>query len=159
MPISSAWGDHGFSKEETVFSERRLLAGGMVSALVVVWLLIALGTPLGFSSLLIFLGPSLLLAGAVAWLFFTFAGDFFSWSRAFRSVMVGAAVLTPVFTYFFGDSPDQDLISKFLFMIAVGWAASLGGVLWSLAGATRDALKEWRGERRTTRLRKMYVPA
>lgn len=142
-----------------MFNERRLLAGGVVSAIAFAWVLIALGTPNGVSDLLIFLGPAVLLAVAVAWLFFSFAGDLFTWSRALRSVLVGAAVLTPVLTYFFSASNDQNLISKFLLMIAVGWAASLGGVLWSLTGATKDALSEWRGARQTNRLRKMYVPA
>ena len=142
-----------------MFTERRLLVGGMASAVAVAWLLIALGTPNGFSDLLIFLGPAVLLAVAVAWLFFTFAGDLFTWSRAFRSLTLGAAVLTPVLAYFFSRSEDQSLLSKFQFMIAVGWAASLGGVLWSLGGATKDALREWRGARRMSRIRKLYAPA
>jgi hypothetical protein len=142
-----------------VFSERRLLTGGMAAALTVAWIFVALGTPNGFPDLLKFLGPAALLAIAVAWLFFTFAGTLFTWSRAAKSVIVGIAVLTPVLTYFFSTSKDQNLMTKFLFMIAVGWAASLGGTLWSLAGATHDAFREWRDDRRVSRRRRQYVPA
>lgn len=142
-----------------MFNERRLLAGGLVSALAVVWIFVALGTPDGLADLVRFLGPAMLLAVAVAWLFFTFAGNLFTWSRAIRSVIVGAAVLTPVLAYFFSASKDQNLMTKFLFMVAVGWAASLGGTLWSLAGAASDAFREWRDDRRTNRRRRLYVPA
>jgi uncharacterized membrane protein len=148
-----------FSKEGTMFSERRLLTGGIVSALAVAWTFVALGTPDGFSDLIRFLGPAVLLALAVAWLFFTFAGDLFTRSRAVRSVVAGAAVMTPVLAYLFGTSNDPDLIATFLFMIAVGWAASLGGTLWSLGGAAADAFKEWRAGRRIKRPRRVYVPA
>lgn len=142
-----------------MFSERRLLAGGIASALAVAWIFVALGTPRGLPDLLTFLGPAGLLAIAVAWLFFTFAGNLFTWSRAVKSVIVGVAVLTPVLAYFFSASKDQNLMAKFLFMIAMGWAASLGGTLWSLAGAIRDAFREWQDDRLVSRRRRQYVPA
>jgi hypothetical protein len=142
-----------------LFSERRLLTGGLLAALALAWTFVALWTPNGFSDLLRFAGPAVLLALAAAWVFFTFAGNLFTWSRALRSVVGGAAVLTPVFAYFFATSNDPDLVAKFLFMIAVGWAASLGGTLWSLGGAASDAFKEWKADRRLNRIRRTYVPA
>lgn len=142
-----------------MFSERRLFTGGLLAALAVAWIFVALWTPNGFSDLLRFLGPAMLLGVAVAWLFFTFAGNLFTWPRAIRSVVAGAAFLTPVLAYFFGTSEDPDLVAKFLFMIAIGWAASLGGTLWSLGGAAADAYREWRATRRMRRPRKVYVPA
>lgn len=141
-----------------MFSERRLLTGGAISALAVAWTFVALWAPNGFSDLLRFLGPAMLLALAVAWLFFTFAGNLFTWSRAIRSVVAGGAVLTPVLAYLFGTSTDPDLVAKFLFMIALGWAASLGGTLWSLGGAALDAFKEWRIARHLNPSRRVYVP-
>jgi uncharacterized membrane protein len=141
-----------------MFSERRLLTGGAISALAVAWTFVALWVPNGFSDLLRFLGPAMLLALAVAWLFFTFAGNMFTWSRAIRSVVVGAVVLTPVLAYLFGTSNDPDLVAKFLFMIAIWWAASLGGTLWSLGGAALDAYREWRATRRMKRSRQVYAP-
>lgn len=142
-----------------MFSERRLLAGGIVSALAVAWIFVALGTPDGFPDLLKFIGPAALLAMAIAWVFFTFAGNLFTWLRAIKSVIVGVAVLTPVLAYFFSTAKDQNLMTKFLFMIAMGWAASLGGTLWSLAGAVTDAFREWKADRRLNRNRRVYVPA
>lgn len=142
-----------------MFNQRRLLTGGIVSALAAAWILIALGAPNGLPDLLTFVGPAALVAVAVAWLFFTFAGNLFSWQRAVKSVIVGVAVLTPVLAYFFSTSKDQNLMAKFLFMVAVGWAASLGGTLWGLAGAASDAFREWRVTRRMNGRRKVYVPA
>lgn len=142
-----------------MFSERRLLTGGLLAALAVAWTFVALWTPNGFSDLLRFAGPAVLLALATAWLFFTFAGDLFTWSRAIRSVVAGAAALTPALAYLFGRSNDPDLMAKFMFLIAVGWAASLGGTLWSLGGAAADAFKEWKTNRRLNQPRRVYVPA
>ncbi len=148
-----------------MFTDRRLLRGGMISALGVVWVLIALGMPNGFVSLLAFIVPAGLITLAATWLVFTFAGDLFSWSRAARSVIGGAHVLTPFLAYSVGVSRSQDLTTKFLFLVAVAWAASMGGTLWNLAGATHDAFEEWnqnrrarRANRRTNRLRRVYVP-
>jgi hypothetical protein len=141
-----------------MFSEKRLLRGGMLAALAAVWVLVALTTPNGFVDLVLYIGPAGVLAVAVGWLFFTFAGNLFTWPRAVVSVVLGAAVLSPVLAYFFSASKDQDLIAKFFFMIAVGWAASLGGILWSLGGAASDAVKEWRIDRKMRQPRKVFVP-
>lgn len=147
-----------------MFSDRRLLRGGIISGLGVGWVLIALGMPNGFINLLAFIAPAGLLAVASTWLFFTFAGDLFTWSRATRSVIAGVLVLTPLLSYFVGTSRSQGLTTKFLFLIAVGWAASMGGTLWNLAGATGDAFEEWqanrraRAARRTNRPRRVYLP-
>ena len=130
-----------------MFSDKRLLTGGIVSGLAVEWILISLVTRNGFGDLFFYLGPGALLALAVAWLVFTFAGRLFSWSRVAVSVIVGAAVVTPLLAYAFSTSKDPDLIAKFIFMVAVGWAASFGGTLWNVAGAARDALREWRFDR------------
>jgi hypothetical protein len=142
-----------------MFSDRRLLTGGLFSALAVAWILIALVTPNGFMDVLVFLVPAGLLAIAAAWLFFTFAGNLFTWSRAATSVIATAAVLAPLLAYFFGTSRSEDLTTKFLFIVAVAWAASLGGTLWNLAGAASDAFREWRAGRRMNRPRRIYVPA
>ena len=142
-----------------LFSERRLLTGGLLAALAVAWTFVALWTPNGFSDLLRIAGPAILLTVAAAWLFFTFAGNLFTWPRAIRAVVAGTAVLTPLLAYLFGRSNDPDLMAKFLFMIAVGWAASLGGTLWSLGGAAKDAFNEWKADRRLSRMRRVYVPA
>jgi hypothetical protein len=142
-----------------MFSEKRLITGGILAALAAVWVLVALTTQHGFTDLVLYVGPAGVLAVAVAWLFFTFAGELFTWPRAVVSVVLGAAVLSPVLAYFFSASKDQDLIAKFFFMIAVGWAASLGGILWNLGGAASDALKEWRIERKMRQPRKVFVPA
>ena len=142
-----------------LFSERRLFTGGLLAALAVAWTFVALWTPDGFPDLLRFAGPAVLLAIAAAWVFFTFAGNLFTWPRAIRSVVALTAVLTPVLAYFFGTSNDPDLVAKFLFMIAVAWAASLGGTLWSLGGRASDAFREWKDERRLNRIRRLYVPA
>ena len=53
----------------------------------------------------------------------------------------------------------RTVMAKFLFMIAVWWAASLGGTLWSLGGAAADAFKEWKTNRRLNQPRRVYVPA
>jgi hypothetical protein len=142
-----------------MFSDKRLLTGGIVSGLAVEWILIALVTRNGFGDLFFYLGPGALLALAVAWLFFTFAGRLFSWSRAAVSVILGAAVVTPLLAYAFSTSKDPDLMAKFIFLIAVGWAASFGGTLWNVTGAARDALREWRLDRQAQRARRIYVPA
>jgi hypothetical protein len=141
-----------------MLNEKRLLTGGMLAALAAVWALVALVTPHGFVDLVSYIGPAAVLAVAVAWLFFTFAGNLFTWPRAVVSVLLGAAVLSPVLAYFFSESKDQDLIEKFFFMVAVGWAASLGGILWNLGGAASDALKEWRTERKMRQPRRVFVP-
>jgi hypothetical protein len=142
-----------------MFSDRRLLTGAIISALAVTWIFVALAMPGGFTGALVFLGPAALLSIAAVWLFFTFAGNLFTWSRAAKTVIGGVAVLTPVLAYFFGTSKGQDLTTKFLFLVAVAWAASLGGTLWNLAGAASDAFREWLASRRMNRPRKVYVPA
>jgi hypothetical protein len=140
-------------------NEKRIFKGGLISALVVEWILIALVMPNGFVDLMWNIGPAALLAVAFVWVFFTFADSLFTWRRAAMSVLVGAAITTPLLAYYFTTSNDQNIVAKFFFMIAVGWAASFGGTLWNLVGAVDDALKEWRAERRVTRVRKLYVPA
>ena len=140
-------------------SAKRIFKGGVISALVVEWILIALVTPNGIIDLIWNIPPAALLAVAVVWVFFTFADPLFSWPRALTSVLVGTAITTPLVAYYFSTSKDQDIIAKFLFMIAVGWAASFGGTVWNLVGAANDAWKEWRAERRLPRARKFYVPA
>ena len=149
-----------------MLTDRRLLTGGIISALTVAWLFIALTMPNGFLNVLVFFAPAVLLAVAGAWLFFTFAGSLFTWSRAARSVVVVALVLTPVLAVFFGTSLSQDLTTKFLFIVALAWAASIGGTVWNLAGAAGDAFREWRAghdmrreARRMRRPRRVYVPA
>ncbi len=149
-----------------MFTDRRLLTGGVISALTVAWIFIALTMPNGFLNVLVFIVPAALLAIAGAWLFFTFAGSLFTWSRAARSVIIVALVLTPVLAFFFGTPLSQDLTTKFLFIVALAWAASMGGTLWNLAGAAGDAFREWRANRnvqretrRMGRPRRVYVPA
>lgn len=142
-----------------MFTDRRLLTGGVISALVVAWIFAVLRMPHGFTDVLVFLAPAALLALAAVWLFFTFAGNLFNWQRAAKSVFTGAILLAPVLAYFFGTSASQNLTTKFLFIVAVAWAASLGGTLWNLAGATSDAFREWRANRRMNRPRRVYVPA
>jgi hypothetical protein len=137
---------------------KRIIKGGLIGALVVEWILIALVTPRGFLDLLWNVGPAALLAIAFVWVFFTFADSLFTWRRAWMSVVIGAAFTTPLLAYYFTKSNDQNVIAKFFFMIAVGWAASLGGTIWNLVGAIEDALKEWRAERRLRAPRKVYVP-
>ena len=137
-----------------MLSHRRLLAAGAFALIALEWVVVAAGRANGFVDLLTFVGPAALLSVAVAWLFFTFAGRLFTWPRAFRSVLAGTAILTPVVAYYFAASRDQTLGTKFLVMIAVGWAASLGGTLWNLGSAAGDAFREWRlarqaGHRRT----------
>ncbi len=137
-----------------MLSHRRLLGAGAFAFVALGWVVVAMGTTNGFVDLLTFVAPAALLSIAVAWLFFTFAGRLFTWPRAFRSVLAGTAIVTPVLAYYFAASRDQTLSTKFLFMIAVGWAASLGGTLWNLGSAARDAFREWRlarhaGQRRT----------
>jgi hypothetical protein len=148
-----------FSKEEAMFSQRRLLAGAIVSALAVEWIFIALASPNGFLDLARFTGPAALVSVATVWVFFTFAGNLFTWTRAIKSVVICAALTTPILTYFLSASNDPNLVSKFIFMVTVAWAASLGGTLWSLAGSVHDAFKEWRIERRNNSRRRIYVPA
>ena len=149
-----------------MFTDRRLLTGGIISALTVAWIFIALTMPNGFLNVLVFFVPALLLALAGAWVVFTFAGSLFTWSRAARSVIIVALVLTPVLAFFFGTPLSQDLTTKFLFIVALAWGASIGGTLWNLAGAAGDAFKEWRASRnirretrRMSRPRRLYVPA
>ena len=149
-----------------MFTDRRLLTGGVISALTVGWIFIALTMPNGFLNVLVFIVPAALLAIAGAWLFFTFAGSLFTWSRAARSVVIVALVLTPLLAFFFGTPLSQDLTTKFLFIVALAWAASMGGTLWNLAGAAGDAFKEWqasrnsrRETRRMARPRRVYVPS
>lgn len=142
-----------------MLSVKRLFRGEILAAIGAIWVLVALTTPNGFVDLVLYIGPAALLAVATVWLFFTFAGSLFSWQRAVLSVLIATAVLSPVLAHFFSGSKDQNLIAKFFFMIAVGWAASLGGILWNLGGAASDALKEWRNERRARDARKLYVPA
>ena len=139
-------------------SDKRLLIGGMSVALAIVWTLAAVGSPNGFRDLLRFLGPAILVSIALVWVVFTFAGSVFTWSRALRGIVVGTAVMAPVLAWFFRASKDPNLTSKFLFIIALAWAASLGGTLWKLAGSAHDAFKEWRAVRRMNRARKLYVP-
>ena len=149
-----------------MFTDRRLLTGGIISALTVAWIFIALTMPNGFLNVLVFIVPAALLAIAGAWVFFTFAGSLFTWSGAARSVVVAALVLTPILAFFFGTSLSQDLTTKFLFIVALAWAASMGGTVWNLAGAAVDAFREWRAgrnmrreTRRMHRPRRVYVPA
>jgi hypothetical protein len=149
-----------------MLTDRRLLTGGIISALTVAWIFIALTMPNGFLNVLVFFAPAALLAIAGAWVFFTFAGSLFSWSRAARSVVVVALSLTPILALFFGTPLSQDLTAKFLFIVALAWAASIGGTLWNLAGAAGDAFREWRANRnvrrhtrRTGRPRRVYAPA
>ena len=149
-----------------MLTDRRLLTGGIISALTVAWISIALTMPNGFLNVLVFIVPAALLAIAGAWVFFTFAGSLFTWSGAARSVVVAALVLTPILAFFFGTSLSQDLTTKFLFIVALAWAASMGGTVWSLAGAAVDAFREWRASRsmrretrRMHRPRRIYVPA
>lgn len=149
-----------------MLTDRRLLTGGIISALAIAWIFIALTMPNGFLNVFVFFVPAALLAVAGAWLFFTFAGSLFTWSRAARGVIVVALVLTPILAFFFGTPLSQDLTTKFLFIVALAWAASLGGTLWNLAGAAGDAFREWRAShnlrrnnRRTDRARRVYVPA
>jgi len=148
-----------------MFSDRRLLRGGIISALGICWILVALGMPNGFIRLLVFIVPAGFLAVVSTWLFFTFAGDLFTWSRAVRSIVAGVLVLAPLLSYFVGTSRSQDLTTKFLVLVVVAWAASMGGTLWNLAGAVADAFREWRANhrawrstRRTGRSRRVYVP-
>lgn len=140
-------------------SEKRIIKGGLIGALAVEWILVALVTPRGFLDLLWNVGPAALLAVAFVWVFFTFADSLFTWHRAAMSVVIGAAIVTPLLAYYFTTSNDQDLVAKFFFLIAVAWAASFGGTVWNLVGAVHDALKEWRAERRLMGPRKLYVPA
>ena len=149
-----------------MFTDRRLLTGGIISALTVAWVFIALTMPNGFLNVLVFFVPAALLAIAGVWLFFTFAGTLFTWSRAATSVVIVALVLTPILAFFFGTPLTQDLTTKFLFIVTLAWAASIGGTVWNLAGAARDAFKEWRAShnmrrntRRMGRARRVYVPA
>ena len=149
-----------------MFTDRRILTGGIISVLTVAWIFIALTMPNGFVNVLVFIVPAALLAIAGAWVFFTFAGSLFTWSGAARSVVVAALMLTPILAYFFGTSLSQDLTTKFLFIVALAWAASMGGTLWNLAGAAGDAFSEWRGSRNTRRgrrpirrPRRVYLPA
>jgi hypothetical protein len=151
--------------EVKMLTDRRLLTGGILSALTVAWIFIALTMPNGFLNVFVFFVPAALLAVAGAWLFFTFAGSLFTWSRAATSVVVVALVLTPILAFFFGTSLSQDLTTKFLFIVALAWAASMGGTLWNLAGAAGDAFREWRASRnmrrqtrRIGRPRRVYVP-
>jgi|SRR5688572_12385132 len=142
-----------------MFTDRRLLTGGVISALVVAWMFAVLGMPHGMMDGLKFLVPSALLAIAAVWVFFTFAGSLFTWSRAAGSVIASTVILAPLIAFFFGTSATQNLTTKFLFIVAVAWAASLGGTLWNLAGAAGDAFREWRTSRRMNRPRRIYVPA
>jgi hypothetical protein len=149
-----------------MFTDRRLLTGAIISALTVAWIFIALTMPNGFLNVLVFFAPAALLAIAGAWLFFTFAGSLFTWSRAARSVVIVAIVLTPILALFFGTSLSQDLTTKFLFIVALAWAASIGGTVWNLARAAGDAFREWRASRnvrrhtrRMGRPRRVYAPA
>ena len=142
-----------------MFTDRRILTGGVISALVVAWIFAVLRMPHGVTDVLVFLAPAALLALAAVWLFFTFAGNLFNWQRAGKSILTGAIVLAPVLAYFFGSSASEDLTTKFLFIVAVAWAASLGGTLWNLVGAAGDAFREWRTSRSVSRPRRIYVPA
>ena len=142
-----------------MFTDRRILTGGVISALVVAWIFAVLRMPHGLTDVLLFFAPAALLATAGAWLFFTFAGNLFNWQRAAKSIVTGAILLAPVLAYFFGSSASQTLTTKFLFIVTVAWAASLGGTLWNLAGAAGDAFREWRTGRRMSRPRRIYVPA
>lgn len=142
-----------------MFTDRRLLKGGVISGLVVAWMFAVLGMPHGLIDVLKFFVPAALLALAAVWLFFTFAGSLFTWPRAAKSVFTGTVLIAPVLAYLFGTSASQDLTTKFLFIVAVAWAASLGGTLWNLAGSVGDAFREWRVSRRMSRPRRIYVPA
>lgn len=142
-----------------MLSHRSLFVVSAMAVIVFEWVVAAAGQANGFVDLLTFVGPAALLSVAVAWIFFTFAGRLFTWTRAFRSVLVGTAILTPVLAYAFATSSDQTLSTKFLFIIAVGWAASLGGTLWNLGSATGDAFKEWRLARRANRRRTQVAAA
>jgi hypothetical protein len=142
-----------------VFTDRRLLNGAIISALAVAWIFIVVAMPNGFMDVAVFVAPAALLAVAAVWTFFTFAGNLFTWSRAAKSVVLTAAALAPILAFFFGTSSSQNLTTKFLFIVAVAWAASLGGTLWNLAGAASDAFREWRVARGMNRRRRVYVPA
>ena len=142
-----------------MFSDRRLLTGGIISALAVAWMFVVLGMPNGLLDVLLFLVPAGLLSIAATWLFFRFAGNLFTWSRAAKTVIASTFVLAPVLAFFFGTPTSQNLTTKFLFIVAVAWAASLGGTLWNLAGAASDAFREWRASRSMNRPRRVYVPA
>lgn len=140
-------------------SQKRIVKGGFIGALVAEWILIALVMPNGFLDIVWFVGPAALASAVIVWVFFTFADPLFTWRRATVSVLIGTAIVTPPLAYYFSTSNDENLIAKFFFMIAVGWAATLGGTLWNLVGAANDAFREWRSERRLTHRRKLYVPA
>ena len=142
-----------------MFSDKRLFTGGIVCALAVEWILISLVTRNGFVDLFFYLGPAALLTLAVAWLFFAFAGRRFTWSRVAVSVILGAALVAPLLAYAASATKDPGLMAKFIFMVAVGWAAIFGGTLWNVTGAARDALREWRLDREAQRARRIYVPA
>ena len=149
-----------------MLTDRRLFTGGIISVLTTAWIFTALTMPNGFLNVLVFIVPATLLATAGAWLFFTFAGSLFTWSRAARSVITVTVVLTPVLAFFFGTPLRQDLTTKFLFIVVLAWATSMGGTLWNLGGAAGDAFREWRAsrrlrgqKRRTGRPRRVYVPA
>jgi hypothetical protein len=149
-----------------MFTDRRILTGGIISAFTIAWIFVVVAMPNGFLNVLVFIAPAALLAIAGAWLFFTFAGSLFTWSGAARSVVIVALVLAPVLAFFFETSLSQNLTTKFLFIVALAWAASMGGTLWNLAGAAGDAFREWRASRnirretrRMRRPRRVYVPA
>jgi hypothetical protein len=149
-----------------MFTDRRLLTGGIISALTVAWLFIAVTMPNGFLNVLVFIVPAALLAIAGVWVVFTFAGNLFTWSRAARSVVIASLVLTPILAFFFGTPLSQDVTTKFLFIVALAWAASMGGTLWNIAAAAGDAFREWRASRnirvktrRMGRHRRVYVTA
>lgn len=142
-----------------MFTDRRLLIGGIISAFTVAWIFIALTMPNGFLNVLVFFAPAALLAIAGAWVVFTFAGSLFTWSRAARSVVIVALVLTPILAFFFGTPLSQDLTTKFLFILTLAWAASIGGTIWNLTGAAADAFREWRASRSSRReTRRMHRP-
>ena len=125
-----------------MFSDKRLFTGGIACALAVEWILISLVTRNGFVDLFFYLGPAALLTLAVAWLF-----------------ILGAALVAPLLAYAASATKDPGLMAKFIFMVAVGWAAIFGGTLWNVTGAARDALREWRLDREAQRARRIYVPA
>lgn len=142
-----------------MLSHKRILIAVASAFIVFGWVVVATATSTAFLGLVRFMWIAALLSIAVAWLFFTFAGRLFTWPRAFRSVIAGTLVVTPLLAYYFAESRDQTLTEKFLFVIGVAWAATFGGTLWNLGAATGDALREWREARHVGRRHPTHATA
>jgi hypothetical protein len=142
-----------------MLGQRRFLAAVITALVAFEWVVAAEQMTGGLMAVLRFVVPAALLSLAVAWLFFTFAGRLFTWPRAFRSVLGGTGVVTPLLALYYSASKDETLITQFLFMIAVGWAASLGGIFWNLGSAVGDAFGEWRHEKQSASRRTLSATA